>query len=128
MPLNMTMNVLIVDDDKTTLRIIDGYLKKLGFKNVVLASDSSEALRFLHDGPFGLVISDWNMPNMTGLELLKQVRADAKLKTLPFIIITTEGKPENVASAKEAGVNNYIVKPFNEDTLKQKLIAVIGSF
>jgi len=128
MPLNMTMNILIVDDDKTTLRIIDGYLKKLGFKNVVQANDGSDALRFLHDGPFGLVISDWNMPTMTGLELLKQVRADAKLKALPFIIITTEGKPENVASAKEAGVNNYIVKPFNEETLKQKLIAVIGSF
>jgi two-component system chemotaxis response regulator CheY len=82
----------------------------------------------LRDGNYGLVISDWNMEPMTGLQLLKEVRADAKLKALPFIMITAESKTENVVAAKEAGVSNYIVKPFNAETLRQKLVTVLGEF
>lgn len=128
MPVDMNMNVLIVDDYKTMLRIIENLLKQLGFKNIFQATDGSMALKMLREGNYGLVISDWNMLPMTGLQLLKEVRADAKLKTLPFIMITAESKTDNVVAAKEAGVNNYIVKPFNAETLKLKLVSVIGSF
>ncbi|MDE2030102.1 MAG: response regulator [Alphaproteobacteria bacterium] len=128
MPVDMNMNVLIVDDYKTMLRIIENLLKQLGFKNVYQATDGSAALKLLHEVPMGLVISDWNMQPMTGLQLLKEVRADGKLKPTPFIMITAESKTENVVAAKEAGVNNYIVKPFNAETLKQKISAVLGNF
>lgn len=128
MAVDLNMNVLIVDDYKTMLRIIENLLKQLGFKNVVQATDGSAALKCLREQAFGLVISDWNMQPMTGLQLLKEVRADDKLKTLPFIMITAESKTENVVAAKEAGVNNYIVKPFNAETLKTKISAVIGNF
>jgi two-component system, chemotaxis family, chemotaxis protein CheY len=128
MAVDMHMNILIVDDYKTMLRIIENLLKQLGFKNVLQATDGTMALRMMHEGTFGLVISDWNMEPMTGLQLLKEVRADEKLKSVPFIMVTAESKVENVAAAKEAGVNNYIVKPFNAETLKQKIVAVIGQF
>jgi len=129
MAVDMNMNVLIVDDYKTMLRIIENLLKQLGFKNVQQATDGSAALKLLRDSPpFGLIISDWNMQPMTGLQLLKEVRADDKLKATPFIMITAESKTENVVAAKEAGVNNYIVKPFNAETLKQKISAVLGAF
>lgn len=128
MTVDMNMNILIVDDYKTMLRIIENLLKQLGFKNIFQATDGSMALKMLRDGNFGLVISDWNMLPMTGLQLLKEIRADAKLKPMPFIMITAESKTENVVAAKEAGVNNYIVKPFNAETLKQKLVTVIGTF
>lgn len=122
------MNVLIVDDYKTMLRIIRNLLKQIGFDNVDEASDGSAALRSLRSKDYGLVISDWNMEPMTGLELLKEVRADNKLKEMPFIMITAESKSENVIAAKQAGVNNYIVKPFNAETLKSKLQSVLGKF
>lgn len=128
MAVDMNMNVLIVDDYKTMLRIIENLLKQLGFKNVVQATDGSEALKKLREAPVGMIISDWNMQPMTGLQLLKEVRADEKLKATPFIMITAESKTENVVAAKEAGVNNYIVKPFNAETLKTKITAVIGNF
>jgi two-component system, chemotaxis family, chemotaxis protein CheY len=128
MAVDMNMNVLIVDDYKTMLRIIENLLKQLGFKNVHQATDGSMALKMLREKPMGLVISDWNMQPMTGLQLLKEVRADSVLKAMPFIMITAESKTENVIAAKEAGVNNYIVKPFNAETLKQKISAVLGSF
>ncbi|MDD5587041.1 MAG: response regulator [Alphaproteobacteria bacterium] len=128
MPVDMNMNILIVDDYKTMLRIIENLLKQLGFKNIHQATDGTMALRMMRDGTFGLVISDWNMEPMTGLQLLKEVRADTKLKSIPFIMVTAESKVENVAAAKEAGVNNYIVKPFNAETLKQKIAAVMGAF
>ncbi len=128
MSVDMNMNVLIVDDYKTMLRIIENLLKQLGFKNVHQATDGSGALKLLREMPFGLVVSDWNMQPMTGLQLLKEVRADDRLKATPFIMITAESKTENVVAAKEAGVNNYIVKPFNAETLKQKIVAVLGSF
>ncbi|MDR3423900.1 MAG: response regulator [Alphaproteobacteria bacterium] len=128
MSVDMNMNVLIVDDYKTMLRIIENLLKQLGFKNIHQATDGSAALKVLREIPMGLIISDWNMQPMTGLQLLKEVRADDKLKPTPFIMITAESKTENVVAAKEAGVNNYIVKPFNAETLKQKIAAVLGSF
>lgn len=128
MAVDMNMNVLIVDDYKTMLRIIRNLLKQLGFNNVDEATDGSDALTKLRQKEYGLVISDWNMEPMTGLQLLREVRADDKLKNLPFIMITAESKTENVIAAKEAGVSNYIVKPFNAATLKAKLVSVIGQF
>jgi two-component system chemotaxis response regulator CheY len=128
MAVDMNMPILIVDDYKTMLRIIRNLLKQLGFDNVDEATDGSQALQKLRQRDFGLVISDWNMEPMTGIELLREVRADARLKNLPFIMVTAESKTENVISAKAAGVSNYIVKPFNAATLKMKLAAVLGQF
>jgi two-component system, chemotaxis family, chemotaxis protein CheY len=128
MAVDMSMQILIVDDYKTMLRIVRNLLNQLGFNNVDEATDGSTALQKLRERNFGLVISDWNMEPMTGLQLLKEVRADMKLKGTPFIMVTAESKTENVVAAKEAGVNNYIVKPFNADTLKQKITSVIGAF
>ncbi|UPY34909.1 chemotaxis response regulator CheY [Sediminicoccus sp. KRV36] len=125
MALDKNMNVLIVDDYKTMLRIIRNLLKQLEFDNVEEATDGAEALAKLRAGNFGLVISDWNMEPMTGLDLLKEVRADARLKNLPFIMITAESKTENVVAAKAAGVSNYIVKPFNAETLREKIEKVL---
>jgi len=128
MPDVSNLPVLILDDYKTMLRIIHNLLKQLNFKNVDDASDGSAALTKLRSKHYGLVISDWNMEPMTGLELLKEVRADSKLSDLPFIMITAESKTENVVAAKQAGVSNYIVKPFNAATLKAKIQSVIGEF
>ncbi len=129
MAVDMAMPILVVDDYKTMIRIIRNLLKQLGFNNVEEAADGQEALQKMQGGSrFGLVISDWNMEPMTGYELLKQVRSDDKLKGTPFIMITAESKTENVIAAKRAGVNNYIVKPFNAATLKAKMASVIGDF
>jgi len=117
--------VLIVDDYKTMLRIIRNLLKQLGFENVDEATDGQDPLTKLRRGNFGLVISDWNMAPMTGLDLLKEVRADPRLKDTPFIMITAESKTENVTAAKQAGVSNYIVKPFNAETLREKIEKVL---
>ena len=126
--MDKNMPILIVDDYKTMLRIIRNLLKQLGFDNVDEATDGSTALQRLREKNYGLVISDWNMEPMTGLQLLREVRNDAKLKHIPFVMVTAESKTENVIAAKEAGVTNYIVKPFNSETLKQKLVAVFGNF
>ena len=128
MAVDPNMPILIVDDYKTMLRIIRNLLRQLNFTNIEEATDGSMALRKLREKSFSLVISDWNMEPMTGLQLLKEVRADIKLKDLPFIMITAEAKTENVVMAKKAGVSNYIVKPFNAETLKGKLTTVIGEF
>jgi two-component system chemotaxis response regulator CheY len=128
MAVDKNMNVLIVDDYKTMLRIIRNLLKQLGFNNVEEATDGSMALSKMREQSFDLVISDWNMEPMTGLQLLKEVRADASLKSTPFIMVTAESKTDNVVAAKQAGVNNYIVKPFNAATLKSKMESVIGAF
>jgi len=125
---DMNMPILIVDDYKTMLRIIRNLLKQLDFVNVDEATDGSMALQKLRDKNYGLVISDWNMEPMSGMQLLQEVRADVKLKEIPFIMITAESKTENVVAAKEAGVSNYIVKPFNAATLKNKLTSVLGNF
>lgn len=128
MAVDYNMPILIVDDYRTMLKIIRNLLKQLGFTNVEEATDGVEALGKLREGEFDLVISDWNMEPMTGLQLLKEVRADDRLRAVPFIIITAESKIENVVAAKEAGVSNYIVKPFNAATLKAKLTSVLGPF
>ena len=128
MSVDKSMHILIVDDYKTMLRIIRNLLKQLGFENVDEATDGTAALRKIRERPYGLVISDWNMEPMTGIELLREVRADEKVKGTPFIMVTAESNTENVIAAKQAGVNNYIVKPFNAETLKRKMNAVIGDF
>jgi len=128
MAVDKNMPVLIVDDYKTMLRIVRNLLRQLGFNNVEEATDGAAALAKARQQNFGLIISDWNMEPMTGLQLLKEVRADDSLKGTPFIMITAESKTENVVAAKQAGVNNYIVKPFNAETLKTKMSAVIGAF
>lgn len=128
MAVDKKMPILIVDDYKTMLRIVTNLLKQIGFENVTEATDGTMALAKLKEKPIKLIISDWNMQPMTGLELLTQVRSTPELKTIPFIMVTAESKPENVIMAKKAGVNNYIVKPFNAETLKNKMTAVIGQF
>jgi len=128
MSVDLKMPVLIVDDYKTMLRIIGNLLKQLGFNNVDEASDGAQALAKMRAKSYGLVISDWNMEPMTGYELLREVRADGHLKATPFIMVTAESKTDNVIAAKKAGVNNYIVKPFNAQTLKNKIQAVLGEF
>ena len=126
MAVDLSMPILVVDDYSTMIRIIRNLLRQLGFEDIDDASDGSSALAKMHDKHYGLVISDWNMEPMTGYELLKQVRSDPQLSTTPFIMVTAESKTENVIAAKQAGVNNYIVKPFNADTLKYKIEAVFG--
>jgi two-component system chemotaxis response regulator CheY len=126
MAVDMSMPVLVVDDYNTMIRIIRNLLKQLGFEDIDDACDGSAALTKLREKRYGLVISDWNMEPMTGYELLKEVRADPGLNKTPFIMVTAESKTENVIAAKKAGVNNYIVKPFNAQTLKTKIEAVFA--
>ncbi|ADZ71861.1 response regulator [Polymorphum gilvum] len=126
MALDLQMPVLVVDDYKTMIRIIRNLLKQLGFEDIDDAADGTEALEKMKQRRYGLVISDWNMEPMTGYELLKQVRSDSGLCKTPFIMVTAESKTENVIAAKKAGVNNYIVKPFNAQTLKGKIEAVFA--
>lgn len=128
MSVDKNMNVLIVDDYKTMLRIIGNLLKQLGFNNVDEATDGAMALEKFKGKNYGLIISDWNMEPMSGIELLKQIRGGTENKNVPFIMITAESKTENVIAAKQAGVNNYIVKPFNAETLKAKMASVLGDF
>jgi two-component system chemotaxis response regulator CheY len=125
--MNLNTKVLVVDDYATMRRILHSLLLQIGFKHIDDAGDGGAALAKLRDGCFGLVISDWNMAPMSGLQLLQEVRADSQLRDVPFIMVTAESKTENVAAAKEAGVSNYIVKPFNADTLKKKIEAVLGA-
>ena len=122
----MNMPILIADDYKTMLKIIRNLLKQLGFGNVEEATDGDAALQKIRNKNYGLVISDWNMEPMSGLQLLKEIRLDAKLKDVPFIMVTAESKTENVIAAKEAGVNGYIVKPFTAATLKSKIDTVLA--
>jgi two-component system, chemotaxis family, chemotaxis protein CheY len=124
MSIDHSMPILVVDDYNTMIRIIRNLLKQLGFENVDEASDGTSALERMREKKYGLIISDWNMEPMTGYDLLKEVRANPELKTTPFIMVTAESKTENVIAAKKAGVNNYIVKPFNAQTLKTKIDAV----
>lgn len=119
--------ILLVDDYRTMLRIVRNLLSQLGFEDVDEATDGSTALAKLKDKSFGLVISDWNMQPMSGLQLLQAVRADADLKHLPFIMITAQSRTESVIAAKEAGASNYIVKPFNAETLKTKIQSVLAA-
>ena len=127
MAVDVSMPILVVDDYNTMIRIVRNLLRQLGFENVDEASDGSLALTKLRSKKYGLVISDWNMEPMTGYELLKQMRSDPSLNQTPFIMVTAESKTENVMAAKQAGVSNYIVKPFNADTLKTKIEAVFAA-
>ncbi len=126
MALDPSMPVLVVDDYSTMVRIIRNLLGQLGFADVDDARDGESALIKMHTRRYGLVISDWNMEPMTGYDLLRRVRADPGLGEIPFIMVTAESKTENVIAAKKAGVNNYIVKPFNAQTLKAKIEAVFA--
>jgi two-component system chemotaxis response regulator CheY len=123
--MNTDIKVLIVDDYATMLRIIRNLLNQIGFKDVDEASDGTQALEKFKSANYGLVISDWNMEPMSGYELLKEIRGGAHSKDVPFIMITAESKTENVIKAKQAGVSNYIVKPFNAETLKGKIESVL---
>lgn len=123
MALNPAMPILVVDDYQTMIRIIRNLLRQLGFEDVDDASDGATALEKMKQKQYGLVISDWNMEPMTGYELLRQVRNNFEMRDTPFIMVTAESKTENVIAAKKAGVNNYIVKPFNAQTLKLKIEA-----
>ena len=124
MAFDTSMPILVVDDYNTMVRIIRNLLRQLGFQDVDDAADGSAALSKMEGKKYGLVISDWNMEPMTGYELLKQVRANPQMAETPFIMITAESKTENVVAAKQAGANNYIIKPFNAETLRHKIEAV----
>ena len=126
MPVNKAMPILIVDDYKTMLRIVRGLLNQIGFNNIDEATDGSMAWGMVQSKTYGLIISDWNMEPMSGFEFLKLVRTNEATKQLPFIMVTAESKTENIIAAKQAGVSNYIVKPFNAETLKMKMEAVFG--
>jgi len=121
------MKILVVDDSSTMRRIIVNTLARLGYKDVIQAADGVEAWEALQkNDDIGVVITDWNMPNMNGLELVKKIRAQEKYKLMPIIMVTTEGGKKEVIIALKAGVNNYIVKPFTPQVLKEKLEGVLG--
>ena len=124
MAVDLSIPVLIVDDYNTMVRIIRNLLRQIGFENIDEANDGSAALIKMEQRKYGLVISDWNMEPMTGYDLLQKVRASPELSATPFIMVTAESKTENVIAAKKAGVSNYIVKPFNAQTLKTKIDSV----
>ncbi len=119
--LDPNIDVLVVDDAPTMRRIVRSLLRELGLKNVREAEDGNGALEALKTKKADLVISDWNMPNMNGIELLRAIRGDGAIKDLPVLMVTAESKKENIMEAVQAGVNNYIVKPFNAQTLEEKL-------
>ena len=121
LPDRTSLKFLVVDDFSTMRRIVRNLLKELGFTNVEEAEDGAAALSKLREGGFEVVVSDWNMPNMDGLTLLQTMRADAELKTLPFLMITAEAKKENIAAAVQAGASSCIAKPFTAATLQEKL-------
>ncbi|MDI5922843.1 chemotaxis response regulator CheY [Halomonas sp. LR5S13] len=118
---NKDMSILVVDDFPTMRRIVRSLLKELGFTNVEEAEDGQDALSKLSSGSFEFVVSDWNMPNLDGLEMLKKIRADSILKDLPVLMVTAEAKKENIIAAAQAGANGYVVKPFTSATLEEKL-------
>lgn len=120
------MPVMVVDDYKTMVRIIQNLLEEIGFKNLDGANDGDEAYSKMKLKKYGLVVADWNMTPTSGFDLLRKVRADPEMAKTPFILVTGESRPENVLAAKEAGVNNYIVKPFNAQTLKLKVASVLA--
>jgi two-component system chemotaxis response regulator CheY len=115
------MKILVVDDFSTMRRIIKNLLKDLGFTNIQEADDGSTALPMLQNGDFDFVVTDWNMPGMQGIDLLRAIRSDDSLKHLPVLMVTAEAKKEQIVAAAQAGVNGYVVKPFTAATLKEKL-------
>lgn len=127
MPTDFSMPILVVDDYQTMVRIIRNLLKQIGFENVDDAPNGEVALQKIRQKPYSLIISDWNMEPMTGYQLLQRVREDESCGDIPFIMVTAESKTDNVVAARRAGVNHYIVKPFNAATLKSKIDAVFAS-
>ncbi|MCC6220867.1 MAG: chemotaxis response regulator CheY [Deltaproteobacteria bacterium] len=121
-----TIRVLVVDDFSTMRRIVKNILTSLGFQNIEEAEDGKIALSKVKNGNIGFIISDWNMPNMMGIDFLKEVRADPSIKDIPFLMVTAESQKENVVEALKAGVSDYVVKPFTADTLQQKLEAIFS--
>jgi len=119
--MNLNMKILIVDDFSTMRRIIKNILRQLGFTNVQEADDGVTAWPKIQSEPFDLIVTDWNMPKMSGLELLKAIRSDENLKDLPVLMVTAEALKENIIEAVKAGVSNYIVKPFTAETMQEKL-------
>lgn len=120
------MKVLVVDDFATMRRIVRNILKQLGFTNIVEADDGTTALEIMKTDKIDLVLCDWNMPKVSGLDLLKQMKADSDLKNIPFLMITAEAQKQNIIEAVKTGVSNYIVKPFTADTIAEKLKKVFG--
>jgi two-component system, chemotaxis family, chemotaxis protein CheY len=127
MDVNKNLKILIVDDFATMRKVIRNLLKQGGFENVAEAEDGAAALKLLKSQPVDFVISDWNMPNMSGLELLKAVRADEELKEMPFLMVTAEALKDNIVAAVKAGVSNYIVKPFTAEVLNEKIEKIVKS-
>ncbi|MEQ1792876.1 MAG: chemotaxis response regulator CheY [Nitrospira sp.] len=121
MPADLNMKILVVDDMSTMRRIVKNILKQLGFSNMEEAENGQEALQKLRAEPFGFVVSDWNMPVMPGIEMLRAIRADEKLKHIPVLMVTAEAQKENLIEAIQAGVNNYVVKPFTAETMQEKI-------
>ena len=119
--MDLNMKVLVVDDFATMRRIVKNVLKQIGFTEIVEADDGSTALEVLRQTKIDLIVSDWNMPKVTGLDLLKAVRSDESLKAMPFLMVTAEAQKDNVVQAVQAGVSNYVVKPFTAEALKEKL-------
>lgn len=128
MRIDQNMPILIVDDYLQMVRIIANLLRQIGFTNIDTALDGAAALRKLREKDYGLIISDWNMEPITGYQLLEEIRADEELHDLPFIMVTAESKTEHVIAAKQAGVNNYIVKPFTAQTLREKMELVFSDY
>lgn len=120
------MKILVVDDFSTMRRIVKNILKQLGYSNIIEADDGSTALETLKKEKIDFIVSDWNMPKMTGLDLLKSVRGDDTLKAIPFLMVTAEAKKENITDAVQNGVSNYIVKPFTAETMKEKIDKIFG--
>jgi len=119
--MDKNMNILVVDDFSTMRRIVKNLLSEIGFNNIVEADDGKTALPILENGGIDFLVTDWNMPGMPGIDLLKAVRADPKLSSLPVLMVTAEAKREQIMEAAQAGVNGYVVKPFTADTLKEKV-------
>ncbi len=123
--MDLSLRILVVDDFATMRRIVKNILKKLGFKNIIEADDGTTALEELKKGPIDVIISDWNMPQMTGLEFLKTVRGSEEFKAIPFLMVTAEAQKQNVIEAVQAGVSNYVVKPFTAEQIEDKLKKIL---
>ena len=121
MPADPNMKILVVDDMSTMRRIVKNILKQLGFNNLEEAENGQEALTKLHADTYGFVVSDWNMPVMMGIDMLRAIRADEKLKKIPVLMVTAEAQKENLMEAVQAGVSNYVVKPFTAETMQEKI-------
>ncbi len=125
MPADPNMKILVVDDMSTMRRIVKNILKQLGFNNLEEAENGQEALKKLKADTYGFVVSDWNMPIMMGIDMLRAIRADEKLKTIPVLMVTAEAQKENLMEAVQAGVSNYVVKPFTAETMQEKINQIL---